>query len=226
MKQLDIWWISVGISCMFVKVLLNFWTNGRNLNCIQIFRRNCLYCKSLIVSAFECFVVVFNTFWAFVLLLTFYFNHFTFLSVCMCTKLNTTIIWKRLPCTERQNHPSLLLRHISAAADDQAYNLGVAADNDNDKIPPSSSKHHQPKTSSSSYGKTKTAKMPPPPKWKNVTPAWEKTARLINSRLNRLKVDVVRVAKRIKAGDLIDNVHLNKKGYTTLQMINCQSILN
>ena len=113
-----------------------------------------------------------------------------------------------------------------SAADDQAYNLGVAADNDNDKIPPSSSKHHQPKTSSSSYGKTKTAKMPPPPKWKNVTPAWEKTARLIISRLNRLKVDVVRVAKRIKAGDLIDNVHLNKKGYTTLQMINFQSILN
>ena len=35
-------------------------------------------------------------------------------------------------------------------------------------------------------------------KRKNVTPAWEKTARLINSWLNRLKVDVVRVAKKIR----------------------------
>ena len=50
--------------------------------------------------------------------------------------------------------------------------------------------------------------------WKrrNVTPAWEKTARLRNSRLNRLKVDVVQVAKKIKAGDLIDNVHESNEG--------------
>ena len=41
-------------------------------------------------------------------------------------------------------------------------------------------------------------------------------ARLTNSRLNRLRVDVVRVAKKIKKSDLVDNVHLKNKGYAKL----------
>ena len=51
---------------------------------------------------------------------------------------------------------------------------------------------------------------------RKVSAAWEKTARLINSRLNRLKVDAVRVAKKIKISDLVDNVKLNNKGYAEL----------
>ena len=51
---------------------------------------------------------------------------------------------------------------------------------------------------------------------RKVSAAWQKTARVINSRLNRLKVDAVRVAKKIKISDLVDNVKLNNKGYAEL----------
>ena len=48
--------------------------------------------------------------------------------------------------------------------------------------------------------------------WKRklVSEAWDKTATLIKSRLHHLKVDD---ANRINKNDLLDNVHLNDKGY-------------